>query len=376
MQNVGKTLGMDIDPPFPPKDMLPPTKNTHQLTEFFTTIKNKVQLVVVVVPDRGDCYAKVKQLAEIHTGVLTQCVKGSTISRSNRAICSNILLKINSKLNGVNHMFASVSRPPCLHRPIMIVGADVSHPSPHQTQIPSIAAVSASHDLTAFRYNIQIRLQPPKVEIIQDLENVIRQQLQIFNRHNSCKPERIIFFRDGVGEGQFAQVLNSEVNAIRRACSSINQEYKPKVTFLVVQKRHHTRLFPKREDADGRNKNVPSGTVVDREITHPTEVDFYLVSHSSNQGVSRPTRYHLLWNDDDDMTENEIQQFTYYLCHMFSRCTRSVSYPAPTYYAHLAAKRARVYLEGQRIQLSNLPNEQEKCAVVTEIISNNPMFFV
>jgi eukaryotic translation initiation factor 2C len=376
MQKVGRTLGMDIGPPFPPKHMPPPTKNTYQLTEFFTTVKKKVQLVVVVVPDRGDFYAKVKQVAELHTGVLTQCVKGSTMSRLNSAICSNILLKINSKLNGINHTFAAVSRAQCLRRPIMIVGADVTHPSPQQTEIPSVAAVSASYDPTAFRYNVQIRLQPPKAEIIQDLENVVRQQLQIFYRYNSCKPEKIIFFRDGVGEGQFAQVLNSELNAIRRACSSINQDYKPRVTFLVVQKRHHTRFFPRREDAEGTNKNVPPGTVVDREITHPTEVDFYLVSHSSNQGVSRPTRYHLLWNDDDNMTENEIQEITYYLCHMFSRCTRSVSYPAPTYYAHLAAQRARVYLEGQRIKLSNLENEQEKCTVVSEFISDNPMFFV
>jgi eukaryotic translation initiation factor 2C len=58
-------------------------------------------------------------------------------------------------------------------------------------------------------------------------------------------------------------------------------------------------------------------------------VDFYLVSHSSIQGVSRPTKYHLLWNDDD-VTENKIEKITYYLCHMLSRCTHSVSYPAPT----------------------------------------------
>jgi hypothetical protein len=64
------------------------------------------------------------------------------------------------------------------------------------------------------------------------------------------------------------------------------------------------------------------------------------------QGVSRPTKYHLLWNDDDNMKTDELEQLTYYLCHMFSRCTRSVSYPAPTYNAHLAAYRARVYLEG------------------------------
>jgi eukaryotic translation initiation factor 2C len=80
------------------------------------------------------------------------------------------------------------------------------------------------------------------------------------------------------------QVLRNEVNAIRRACASLGAEYKPMVTFLVVQKRHHTRFFPiKREDEIGRNRNVPPGTVVDKTITHPTELDFFLVSHASPQ---------------------------------------------------------------------------------------------
>jgi eukaryotic translation initiation factor 2C len=56
------------------------------------------------------------------------------------------------------------------------------------------------------------------------------------------------------------------------------------VTFLVVQKRHHTRFFPTRkEDEEGKNHNVPPGTVVDSKITHPIELDFFLVSHASIQ---------------------------------------------------------------------------------------------
>lgn len=62
------------------------------------------------------------------------------------------------------------------------------------------------------------------------------------------------------------------------------------------------------------------------------------------QGTSRPTKYHRLW-DDNNISEDELEVLTYYLCYLFSRCTRSVSYPAPTYYAHLAAFRARTYLE-------------------------------
>ena len=74
------------------------------------------------------------------------------------------------------------------------------------------------------------------------------------------------------------------MNAIRRACQRLNANYKPKITFLVVQKRHHTRFFPMRkEDEDGKNANVPPGLVVDTVITQPNGMDFYLVSHASIQ---------------------------------------------------------------------------------------------
>merc|ERR1712071_747874 len=119
-----------------------------------------------------------------------------------------------------------------------------------------------------------------------------------------------------------------ELTAIRKACARLSPEYRPPITFVVVQKRHHTRLFPENPaDEIGRGKNVPPGTVVDRTIVHPTESDFFLVSHQGIQGTSRPTHYHLLW-DDSKMSSDELQTLTYYLCYLFTRCTRSVSYPA------------------------------------------------
>ena len=41
---------------------------------------------------------------------------------------------------------------------------------------------------------------------------------------------------------------------------------------------------------------------------------------------------------------DELQQLTYQLCHTYVRCTRSVSIPAPAYYAHLVAFRSRYHL--------------------------------
>lgn len=39
------------------------------------------------------------------------------------------------------------------------------------------------------------------------------------------------------------QVLYYELLAIREACISLEREYQPGITYIVVQKRHHTRLF-------------------------------------------------------------------------------------------------------------------------------------
>ena len=83
-----------------------------------------------------------------------------------------------------------------------------------------------------------------------------------------------------------------------------------------------------------------SGTVIDVDIVHPFQFDFYLCSHEGIKGTSRPAHYHVLY-DDSGFKSDTLQSFTYALCHLYARCTRAVSYPPPTYYAHHAAMRAR-----------------------------------
>ncbi|GLT82093.1 hypothetical protein SLE2022_005050 [Rubroshorea leprosula] len=102
-------------------------------------------------------------------------------------------------------------------------------------------------------------------------------------------------------------------------------------------------------DQIDRSGNIRPGTLVDTDICHPTEFDFYLNSHAGIQGTSRPTHYHVLY-DENRFTADALQVLTNNLCYMYARCTRSVSIDArlpPAYYAHLAAFRARYYIEGE-----------------------------
>merc|ERR1712240_864215 len=224
-----------------------------------------------------------------------------------------------------------------------VMGADVSHPAPESRGLkPSIAAIVASVEPKAANYEVEIRIQDggQNEEVIQDMKNVTKNLLMKFHSANKGrKPEKIIMFRDGVSEGQFLTVLARELLAMRQACKELEQGYEPQTTYIVVQKRHHTRFFPV-DDNKYKNGNALAGTVVDQGINHPTEGDFYLLSHEGIQGTSRPCHYHVLW-DDSGFTADELEVLSYYLCHLYSRCTRSVSYPTPTYYAHLVADRAR-----------------------------------
>lgn len=66
--------------------------------------------------------------------------------------------------------------------------------------------VVGSMDAHPNRYCATVRVQQHRQEIIQDLATMVRELLIQFYKSTRFKPTRIIFYRDGVSEGQFQQV--------------------------------------------------------------------------------------------------------------------------------------------------------------------------
>ena len=118
---------------------------------------------------------------------------------------------------------------------------------------------------------------------------MIKELLLTFYRNTAQKPTRMLFYRDGVSEGQLQEVLYHESQAIWRACSSLEENYSPLLTYVVVQKRHHARFFPRNDKEADKSGNTMPGTIIETGVTHPIEFDFYLCSHAGLQGTSRPT---------------------------------------------------------------------------------------
>lgn len=320
------------------------------------TASNNLQLLICIMERKHKGYADLKRIAETSVGVVSQCCLYPNLSKLSSQFLANLALKINAKVGGCtvalyNSLPLQIPRLFHIDEPVIFMGADVTHPHPLDDFSPSVAAVVGSMNWpTANKYISRIRSQTHRQEIIQDLGAMVGELLDDFYQEVEKLPNRIIFFRDGVSETQFYKVLQEELQSIRCACSKF-PDYKPFITFAVVQKRHHTRLFPfetDRSSTQNQNhflyENIPPGTVVDSVITHPKEFDFYLCSHWGVKGTSRPTHYHVLW-DENQFTSDELQKLVYNLCYTFVRCTKPISLVPPAYYAHLAAYRGRLYLE-------------------------------
>lgn len=49
--------------------------------------------------------------------------------------------------------------------------------------------------------------------------------LKEYRRHNDCFPDRIVVYRDGVGDGQLHSVVNYEVKQIIDSMTSMKADY-------------------------------------------------------------------------------------------------------------------------------------------------------
>ncbi|KAF2292336.1 hypothetical protein GH714_020210 [Hevea brasiliensis] len=201
------------------------------------------------------------------------------------------------------------------------------------------------------RYRASVRAQSPKEVMIDALYNplangkddgMMRELLEDFcHTSNGIKPKHIIVFRNGVAESQFSKVLNVEVEQILKAYQDLfkSEVDVPKFIVIVAQKGHYTKLFQ-----DISPENVPSGTVVDTEIVHPRNYDFYLCAHASMIGTSRPAHYHVLL-DEIGFSPDELQNLIHALSYVSQRSTTAIRIVAPLRYANLAARQMGQFMK-------------------------------
>ncbi|KAF9464018.1 argonaute-like protein [Collybia nuda] len=343
--------------------------------EIRTTKGEIPNLMFVVLPEHGgEIYTKVKHFGDIKAGVATQCLKSTKCNRAKEQYWANVLLKVNVKLGGVNVIldpvsFNALSDP---NNPTIIMGADVMDPPASVFDRPSYSALVSSVDSNCAKYIASIQVQPTRQQIIVKMYDMVKHAISEYmeygkhaEKRQKLKPARLIFYRDGVSEGEFQKVLDRELPQIQKACEDLDVD--PKITLIVVGKRHHIRFFPQKPADGDRSGNCPAGTVVDTDICHPTDFDYYLLSHGGLLGTSRPSHYYVL-HDANGFKANSLQALSFALCHVYARCTRSVSIPAPVYYADIVCSRARNHFDPTGGHASDAASSSAQGGTPEEII--------
>ena len=319
-------------------------------------------LLFVVLPYVDDpVYNRIKWLCDIKYGLRNVCVLSSKFAKQpNDQYFANVALKVNLKLGGRNQYLEPSKVGIIAEGRTMVVGIDVTHPSPGSaSQAPSVAGIVASVDRWLGQWPADLRIQTSRQEMVADLDSMLKSRLHIWAARNQTKyPENILIYRDGVSEGQYDLVLSHELSLLRKACkeiypADITKKGFPRMTIIIVGKRHNTRFYPTKPDDADRSSNLPSGTVVDRGVTEATHWDFYLQAHSALQGTARPAHYYVVLDEiflarkaKPPFTHqaDELEDLTHNLCYLYGRATKAVSICPPAYYADLVCERARKYL--------------------------------
>ncbi|KAF3480882.1 argonaute [Arthroderma uncinatum] len=362
---IAKAQGLTVAPPVSVLETMkcvPFDLNYHgadsleiQVDELFKRIsKNdklrQVKFLLIVLPnDNPTVYKRIKLNGEVTYGIQTVCVVRSKFDKPhNVQYHANVAMKFNLKLGGINHVLDDAKLGIIAAGKTMVVGIDVTHPAPGSSEVaPSVAGMVASVDKQLGQWPAILRLQhEAKQEMVDDLTEMLKSRLRLWHSKNKAYPENIIVYRDGVSEGQYSKVLDEEYPRLLQACKELYSGSPvpklPRMTIIVVGKRHNTRFYPTKAE-DSEKDNARCGTVVDRGVTETRNWDFFLQAHTALQGTARPAHYYIVVDEIFCRRQNpayptvadELEDLTHNMCYLFGRATKAVSICPPAYYADL-----------------------------------------
>lgn len=128
------------------------------------------KLILFLLSRRDDfIYPGIKTLCDTKLGVHSICMqleKALKDPRKQDQYFSNVALKANTKLGGINHTIDDRALGWLKTTSTMVVGMDVTHPSPTSISgTPSVAAVVANVDDTFAQFPVSLRVQEGKKEV-------------------------------------------------------------------------------------------------------------------------------------------------------------------------------------------------------------------
>lgn len=357
-----------------PKDWI------EQINGIFKTLQRaQIDIVVISLPSGVDrIFDHIKYISETKAGVLTHCCLANKFFKADQQYMANNTMKVNLKLGGINQTLSAAPRL-IMSKNTMVVGLDVTHPSPTDPDnFPSMATIVASTDSLMGQWPGEVRVQERRKEEVEHLKSMMLGRLHRWKSENKVFPANILIYRDGVSEGQFKMVLDKELKLVKDAVQAVYPDKQPNVTIVVAGKRHNVRFYQTKPGDADRTDGPKNGLVVDRGVTRSIYWDFYLQAQTPLQGSARPAHYIVIWDEifsasnADPKPADSLQELTHSICYMMGRCTRSISYATPAFLADKFCDRARRYMRAYfyRCQETREPLELNKPDHIVKLLGS------
>ncbi|ENN72042.1 hypothetical protein D910_08708 [Dendroctonus ponderosae] len=286
-------------------------------------------MVLVAVPNNsGDRYNAIKKKCYVDRAMPCQVMTNRSLNNKGlMSIATKVAIQMTCKMGGAPWGA-------CMPKNIMVCGYDVCRDTANRGK--SFAGMVASMDEGCTQYFNATMEHAEEQELSNTFASFLVLACTEFRTRRKVLPDRIIIYRDAVGDGQIKYVKEHEVDTIKQKLTELFYTTQPlKMAYIVVSKRINAKIF-RSQPSQRRDFNPPPGTVVDDVITLPERYDFYLVSQCVRQGTVSPTSYNVI-EDTLGINANKIQRFTYKMCHMYFNWSGTIAVPAPCQYAHKLA---------------------------------------
>uniref|UniRef100_A0A336MII6 CSON000428 protein n=1 Tax=Culicoides sonorensis TaxID=179676 RepID=A0A336MII6_CULSO len=313
--------------------------NKHEYYKELQKLANKdPQIILIVVPNnQEDRYKAIKKFSCITRIIPTQVVMAKTIllksgGGRNLSVATKVAVQMSCKIGGA---------PWAVRIPlegILIIGFDVSH---NKQNGKSFSAMVACFDHNLAQFFSCVSEHKYGEQISTDFTLNVQKAIKAYQAENyEKKLTRLVIYRDGVGEGQIAQVLEYEKKPVEETLKTqFGEDFG--FAFVIVNKKTKTRIFHQSRGYEG---NPPAGTVCDTHITLPERYDFFLIPADCRHGAVSPTYFNVI-HDTTRLAPAIMQKLTYHLCFGYFNWSNAITVPDVVKYAGKLAFLCSQYLQ-------------------------------
>ena len=218
--------------------------------------------------------------------------------------------------------------------PSMIIGLDSS-----KTKDGNKYVLSASYNRKFNRFYTDFAIAKSSPED-PTLCNLFKNALNYFRSINkNFLPNTIIVYRQGGNDKQVEKIMKNELPKIldflsgEESRNAFEKDYKPKLTVFTVNKKTDLKFF---ENSSHGYKNIPMGTVIDKDVISPDVFEFYLQCPDVDRGCASPVHFLCVYNNNEDITINDFEDISYKQSFYYWNWPGPIRIPAALKYAEVA----------------------------------------